>query len=637
MVKVTLNTETFFVPLDKLERDPGNVRLSNQDVEVPELAHNIAHEGLLHGLGVRPILNDNGEPTGRYGVVIGGRRWLALKLLAKKKRLAKDEPVPCYRVKPEAATSAGMAENLQRVAMHPADQYINFARMSDEGLSDAEIAVRFGIAPTTVQKRLRLGRLSPHLLDALRTNRISEQVAQAFAITTDTEAQERVYAKVQGGWINPRTVRELLTEGEVPSHDRRVTFVGLNVYEQAGGNLRRDLFAEDEGGGVTLTDPGLLDRLVLEKLAMEGDKLRTDGWRDVSVSVSSPDDLRSFYPAPCEHEPLSEDAEQRLTTLSAEYDTLEEKGEAGDLTDEDEERLEAIEAERTAIETAAERYDDDIKATGKAFVYLDYTGLRVMRGVPRVGQTQTLGEAEADDDSDEHGGADRLSTSDHPVIEKPQLSAALAADLQAHRTAALQAVVAQTPDLALRLVVHSLLLDRQHARYRAVAKISGYEPNLKQVCPTIEDTPAVRVVTEMHDQRGFHEPGEHAELLPWLLNLDNSEVLTILAPLVASTINAGCEDWSRGPGCSLAAQVATAARLNMADWWTATEETYFSRVTKVQIGQAVREAGAGPFNAEGKKADVASAAARLVADTGWLPAMLRSPPSDVTDTTSDND
>jgi hypothetical protein len=45
----------------------------------------------------------------------------------------------------------------------------------------------------------------------------------------------------------------------------------------------------------------------------------------------------------------------------------------------------------------------------------------------------------------------------------------------------------------------------------------------------------------------------------------------------------------------------------------------------------VTEAGAGPFNTDGKKADVAAAAARLFAGTGWLPAMLRTPPADNAD------
>jgi ParB family chromosome partitioning protein len=627
MTKITLNSKTFAVPLDKLEPDERNVRLTGREIDVPELAHNIAHEGLLHGLGVRPVLDDSGEPTGRYGVVIGGRRLAALRLLVKKQRLAKDEPVTCFAVKPAALTSAGLAENLHRLAMHPADAYVAFARMSGEGLCDAEIAVRFGLSPSTVQKRLRLGRLSPALLDALRANRISEPVAQAFAITDDTEAQQRVYAKVQGReWIDPQIVRSMLTEGEVPSHDRRVALIGLAAYEQAGGGVRRDLFADEPGGGVTLTDPGLLDRLVLEKLAAEGDRLRADGWRTVSVSMMPSEDMRGFYAAPFDREPLPEDADRRLTDLSEQYDTLVEQGEAEGLTDEEEERLDAIQAEITAIEEATERYSDETKAAGRVFVFLSDSELRVVKGLPRAGQAQTASEIGTAEDDDEQGADDNLSTPDHSAIKKPELSAMLTAELQAHRTAALQARVAQMPDLALRLVVHSLLLGRGHGGYRTVAQISGHEPNLQQACRTIEDTEAVRTVTAMHDRRGDHEPGEHADLLPWLLSLDNGEVLNVLAPLVASTVDAGSEDWSQGAGRSLAAGVATAARLNMTDWWTPTVETYFGRVTKMQIGQAVTEAGAGPFNTEGKKAEVAAAAARLVAGTDWLPAMLRGPP-----------
>jgi ParB family chromosome partitioning protein len=78
---------------------------------------------------------------------------------------------------------------------------------------------------------------------------MTEQVAQAFAITTDTEAQERVFDRLQGrGSIDPRMVRSILTEGEVPALDRRVRFVGLAAYEAAGGAVRRDLSATARTG-----------------------------------------------------------------------------------------------------------------------------------------------------------------------------------------------------------------------------------------------------------------------------------------------------------------------------------------------------------------------------------------------------
>ena len=619
MPKISLNAETFTVPLDKLERDDANVRQTDRDADVAALADNIAAEGLLQNLGVRAVLDGSGEPTDRYGVVIGGRRLAALKLMVKDKRLAKNAPIRCAHVAPEAVTSAGLAENQHRIAMHPADAYVAFARLADDGLSENDIAVRFGISPLTVQKRLRLGRLSPRLLDALRSNAITNEVAQAFAITTDHQAQDRVLAQLsEGRWIEPHVVRKMLTEGEVPRHDRRVSFVGLDAYEQAGGAVRRDLFS-DGPNGTTLLDPALLDRLVTEKLTAEADRLRADGWQSVAVSTMPPDDLRAFYTAPFERAALSDEAEAQIAARGDELDTLAAKGEAEGLTDEEEDRANEIEAEIEAIQGQGDRYSDETKAAGKAFVYLDYNGLQVFHALPRDGLTPASGRSAGPDDDED-------APARHPAPEKPQFSASLTADLQAQRTAALQAQVAERPGLALRLVVHSLLLARGHAHYRAVAKITPHEPYLKQACPTIEASKAHRLLTDMHDNHGNHIPGEHAEVLPWLLGLSDAEVLTILAPLVASTVNAGADDWSLGVGLSLEAQAAQAANLDMREYWEATPETYFQRVSKAQIGQAVTEAGAGPFSLDGKKADVAAAAARLTAGTGWLPSLLRMPP-----------
>jgi len=618
MPKISLNAETFTVPLDKLDRDDANVRHTDREADIAALADNIAHEGLLQNLGVRAVLDDSGEPTGRYGVVIGGRRLAALKLLVKSKRLAKNAPIACAVIASDATTSAGLAENQHRIAMHPADAYVAFAKMADDGLSEHEIAVRFGISVLTVQKRLRLGKLSPRLLDALRSNAITNEVAQAFAITTDHEAQDQAFAQLaEGRWIEPHVVRKMLTEGEVPRHDRRVAFVGLDAYEQAGGAVRRDLFS-DGPNGTTLLDPALLDQLVTEKLTAEADRLRADGWQSVAVSIIAPDDIRAFYAAPFERAGLSPKAEAQITAKGDELDALAARGEAEGLTDEEEDRANEIEAEIEAIQGQGDRYSDDTKAAGKAFVYLDYNGLQVFHGLPRDGLTPASGrsaEPEGDDDAPAR-----------PAPEKPAFSASLTADLQAQRTAALQAQVADRPDLALRLVVHSLLLARGHAPYRVVAKITPHEPHLKQACPTIEDTKAHRFLTELHDTQGNHMPGEHAEILPWLLELSNAEVLTVLAPLVASTVSAGADDWSRGMGLSLEAQAAQAAELDMREYWEATPESYFQRVSKAQIGQAVTEAGAGPFSLDGKKAELAAAAARLTAGTGWLPSLLRMPP-----------
>ncbi len=45
-------------------------------------------------------------------------------------------------------------------------------------------------------------------------------------------------------WQNkdPDVIYDLLTEDEVIARDRRMKFIGLETYVQAGGRLRRDLF-----------------------------------------------------------------------------------------------------------------------------------------------------------------------------------------------------------------------------------------------------------------------------------------------------------------------------------------------------------------------------------------------------------
>ncbi len=79
-----------FVPLSQLlpRQSKRNVRKTPR-MSIPELAASISRIGLLQNLVV--ILAANGE---QYEVVAGDRRLTALKLLAKKKRIAADYEVP---------------------------------------------------------------------------------------------------------------------------------------------------------------------------------------------------------------------------------------------------------------------------------------------------------------------------------------------------------------------------------------------------------------------------------------------------------------------------------------------------------------------------------------------------------------
>ncbi|MNT68522.1 hypothetical protein D3C72_2067630 [compost metagenome] len=72
--------------------------------------------------------------------------------------------------------------------------------------------------------------------------------------------------------------------------------------------------------------------------------------------------------------------------------------------------------------------------------------------------------------------------------------------------------------------------------------------------------------------------------------------------------------------------LATAVGLDMAGTWSATAASYFSRVPKARVLEAVTEAvgqqEAGRI-AGLRKCDMAEAAERLLESSGWLPPVLR--------------
>jgi len=131
---------------DKMVLRQSNVRRINADVSVEELAEDIARRSLLQSLSVRPFLADDGTETGKFEIPDGGRWFQALFLLVKQRRLVKTTPIPCI-VRDAAsdilAVDDSLAENMQRVALHPLDQFRAFVSLRDKRQSDAEIAAAF--------------------------------------------------------------------------------------------------------------------------------------------------------------------------------------------------------------------------------------------------------------------------------------------------------------------------------------------------------------------------------------------------------------------------------------------------------------------------------------------------------------
>ena len=216
------------VPLSCLALAPENVRKTpaNQFAEA-ELVASIKAHGLLENLVARADDPDS-DGTERFAVVAGGRRLAALKALAEDGTLDADHPVPCKIAANGNAGELSLAENVIRIAMHPADQVVAFSQLARSGITVAAIAARFGVAERLVEQRLRLGNAAPELLDAYRADDIDLETLKAFSVTTDHDRQRTIWERVAGPGLPP-----VRLAGEAHAHR------GAGAGRLADGALRR--------------------------------------------------------------------------------------------------------------------------------------------------------------------------------------------------------------------------------------------------------------------------------------------------------------------------------------------------------------------------------------------------------------
>ena len=371
--------------LDTLEPAPENVRTAPPEAAaLAELKASLAAHGLLASLVVRPI--ESVRP--RYAVVAGGRRLAALKALAAEGVIPVNHPVPC-RVDGSDTPPAelSLAENVVRVAMHPADQAQAFGRLAAGGASVAAIAARFGVSERVVAQRLRLGNAAPALLDAYRAGALDLDTLQAFAVTADTARQMAVYEELWAGRVRPSPwqVRRMLTEDRVPGAAALARFVGVEAYAAAGGALDRDLFADGEGEGLWFEDPKLLSDLAMQRLRVAADELASHWkWAEpvLDVDWSTTARFGRVHPAPA----TPTDAERdELDRLEARLDELAQQD--TDCTAEEAQEERSVAERIDAIEAAVEArslYSPDDRALAGCLVTIGEDGtMAVIRGLVR--------------------------------------------------------------------------------------------------------------------------------------------------------------------------------------------------------------------------------------------------------------
>ena len=532
------------IPLDRLYVALENVRKTPPDANAEaELKASIANHGLLGNLVVR-----SEGPDGGYAVVAGGRRLVALKALAADGVLDAAHPVPCLVVDGDAIPAElSLAENVIRIAMHPADQVIAFTKLTESGVTAAAIAARFGTSERLVEQRLRLGNAAPELLNAYRAGEIDLETLKAFTVTTDHARQMAVWEQVADQGYRPAAwqVKRMLTEERVPANSAVARFVGIEDYEAAGGPVLRDLFAAEDESGIWLEDPVLLQKLAMTKLGETVKDLETRWrWATAVPEVDWMEVARYGRISPEPSAPTAaETAElERLHTREDEIANLDEE----DWTEELEREAEAIETRtceiNAAVEARATFRTEDCAMAG-AIATIDWRGdLQIVAGLVRPEDMP-----KPDDSGDSAGGdaGDDDTTADDRV-RRPAISAAIASpadpqaearkeagvgiglsdDLRSIRTALVKAHLGENFEAAFDLMLFQL--------GRAVFT-HGYQEHALDIA--VRETPD-RPTLRMNDEEfGSWSPGEEMLAdrsslpLDWLTIEDGGESFAALRAL----------------------------------------------------------------------------------------------------------
>ena len=539
------------IPLDRLELSPANVRRTAAGKSAfAELKASIAAHGLLENLVARP-LGPGQDGTDRYAVIAGGRRLSALTDLAREDVLAGDHPVPCRIIDNGAADNElSLAENVIRVAMHPADQVQAFGALAHDGATVADIAARFGVSERIVEQRLRLGNAAPELLDAYRADEIDLEVLKAFAVTADRERQMAAWEQVKEQGYRPSgwQIKRMLTEDRVPATSITARFVGVETYEAAGGVVDRDLFADEDERGIWLADPALLDKLATDRLRAAADELATRWkWAEARLDIDWSDLARfgRVQPQPAQPTPVEKAEAERLQVRHDELVNMDEDQWTEELVAEGdtiETRLDEIDA---AVEARAVYRPEDIAIAGCIVTIGRDGNLQLVQGLvrPEDMPARDTGDASATGHDGDPGHEHGVSGIGTPAIAAPAMPPArpdqetearkeagvgigLADDLRAIRTTLVKAHLAEDFGAAFDLMLFQM--------GRAVFTPGCHDHALDIAIRETPDRPPLRA---NDDAFADVSPGEamlaDRSSLPfdWLTMEDESEAFTSMRAL----------------------------------------------------------------------------------------------------------
>ena len=669
------------VKLSKLRLSASNVRTApDAALMIEPFAADLEARGVLQNLLVTPVARSRGM----FEVFDGGRRLRALNLLVERGVIDPDQydvPVRVLKGNDAELTETSLAVSFHHLKLSPTEECRAFQHFLAGSTDIDAVAKRFGVTRRFIDGRLRLADLAEPIFTALAENRITLDMAKAYASTASHEAQLSTWTTYGSmSHYNADSIRRIIANDMMRADDPVALLVGAEAYEAAGGVIERDLFSDAREKG---RHPELARGLAAAIMEAEATRIGAErglAWIRPVASHSIWDATRNLYKITLPEQPMTlaeaeraEQIEQRMGEL---HDAMQDEDLAEDAFAVMETELDALAAELEALDNRPVFMPPELASRVGAFLTLAQNGTMLLNEsyysetpitVTVVEPDPVDGDAEGGQGDDE--GEDDAEAASDPVIKAPTfrieegttttstgstpkeidpdtaapggkaLSQVLLDQLAVQRRDVLGAALIANPGLALDYMLFAMVDGRTMGGSGDGTTISASRPQDPVMSNNVPASRARDYLAEVHDglDTSWGVPGGKVERFEAFRALGDEAKSAWLAWIVATSLEAK-ENYSSHTQNPLQNRLATILEVDVASWWRPTSENFFDRVSKGSLISLLHEVG-GPAlssrHATEKKPEVSASCQKLFAGEAivepaikeaalqWLPSAMR--------------
>ncbi len=180
--------------------NPKQPRRDFDEQALQELANSIKTHDIVQPITVSKL------PSGKYQLIAGERRFRAAKLAG-----LKDVPAYIRQANDQQLLELALLENVQRENLNAVELALSFKRMMEElDYTQEQVAERMGKERTTVTNYIRLLKLPPDILAAVRNNSLTMGHARALVNIDTIDKQLYVFKEIQQKELSVRQTEELV-------------------------------------------------------------------------------------------------------------------------------------------------------------------------------------------------------------------------------------------------------------------------------------------------------------------------------------------------------------------------------------------------------------------------------------------